>query len=204
MENSSKTFTPEESLRLIEKYISNYRKNYRSDSFYFLLWGWVITIASLSHFTILRVLLSQAEYDLINMVSALNWSLFVIIGFVLQYYHISRMSGDQLKRSHLDKFISTLWQSAGGVILLVALISVKLGEYPTPFVLSVAGLATFITGRMIRFNPLKFGGIVFFIFAVVAAFVVNEYQLLVNAVAIFLGYIIPGYLLRNTKYVNHV
>ena len=124
---------------------------------------------------------------------------FVIIGFVIQYAYIHRLSKEKMTRSHLDKFISVMWHTTGWAIILVALISIKLGEYPTPFILSVAGIATFITGVTIQFTPLKLGGIVFFIFAIAAAFVVNEYQLLVNAGAILLGYIIPGYLLRNSK-----
>jgi hypothetical protein len=99
MENASKSLTPEESLRLIEKYVSNYRKNYQSDSFYFLLWGWLIAMASLSHFIILRVLLSQEIYGPINLLSALNWGIFVVVGFILQFYHIRKMSGKDLHRS---------------------------------------------------------------------------------------------------------
>jgi hypothetical protein len=199
MENTSKALSPEDSFKLIEKFISNYRKNYRSDSYYFLLWGWVIALASLSHFVILRVLLTMERYDLITLSSAINWGLFLILGYLLLFTHIRRMSQKDMIRSHLDKFITTLWRTTGWVLLLVVLISLKLGEYPTPFVLSIVGLATFINGRIIQFNPLKWGGIIFFVFAIISAFVINEYQLLVNTVAIILGYIIPGYMLRNSK-----
>lgn len=199
MENTSNTLTPEESLKLIGKFISNYRKNYHCDSFFFLLWGWMITLASISHFIILRYTLTFEKYDLINILSGVNWGVFVIISLVVQYAYIHRLSKEKMTRSHLDKFISVMWQTTGWAIILVALISIKLDEYPTPFILSVAGIATFITGVTIQFTPLKLGGIVFFIFAIAAAFVVNEYQLLVNAGAILLGYIIPGYLLRNSK-----
>lgn len=199
MEESSKILTPEDSLNLIEKFISNYRKNYQSDSYYFLLWGWIIAVASLSHFVILRVLLTLEKYSLINLLSAVNWGLFLILGYLLLFSHIRRKSTKNITRSHLDRFITTLWQTTGWVLLLVVLISLQLGQYPTPFILPVVGLATLINGRIIQFNPLKWGGIIFFIFAIVAAFVINEYQLLVNAVAIILGYIIPGYMLRNSK-----
>jgi hypothetical protein len=199
MEENSKTLSPEESLQLIEKFIANYRKNYRSDSFYFLMWGWIIALASVSHFVILRVLISLGNYDLINLLSAVNWSLFVILGYILLFAHIKRKSMKDRARSHLDRFITALWQTTGWVLFLIVLISLKLGQYPTPFVLSIVGLATYINGRIIQFNPLKWGGVLFFIFAVISAFVVNEYQLLINAVAIILGYIIPGYMLRMSK-----
>jgi hypothetical protein len=199
MEETSKILSPEDSLKLIEKFISNYHKNYRSDSYYFLLWGWVIALASVSHFVILRVLLKLEKYDLINLLSAANWGLFIILGYIILFTHIRRRSINNIIRSHLDKFITTLWQTTGWALLLIVLISLKLGEYPTPFVLSIVGLATFINGRIIQFNPLKWGGIIFFVFAILSAFVINEYQLLVNAVAIILGYIIPGYMLRNSK-----
>ncbi len=199
MEEPSKTLSPEDSFKLIERYISNYRKNYQTDSYYFLLWGWTIVLASVSHFIILRILLTLRKYDLINLLSAVNWGVYIILGYILLYAHISRMSKKNMLRSHLDKFIITLWQTAGWVLLLIVLISLKLGEYPTPFVLCIVGLATFINGRIIQFNPLKWGGAVFFIFAILSAFVINEYQLLVNAAAIIMGYIIPGYMLRYSK-----
>ena len=47
MENSEKQMTPEESLNLIGEVISNTRNNLKTDSFFFLLWGWFITVASL-------------------------------------------------------------------------------------------------------------------------------------------------------------
>ena len=199
MEESSKILSPEDSLKLIEKFISNYRNNYRSDSYYFLLWGWIIALASVSHFVLLRVLITLEKYNLINLLSAVNWGLFIILGYVLLFTHIRRMSTQKIIRSHLDKFMTALWQTTGWVLLLVVLISLKLSEYTTPFILTIVGMATFLNGRIIRFDPLKWGGIVFFIFAILSAFVINEYQLLVNAVAIILGYIIPGYMLRNSK-----
>lgn len=199
MENQSQTMTPEESIRLISRFIANYRKNYQHDSFYFLLWGWMITIASLSHFTILRILISTEVYNLIGWFSAINWTFFVVLGIIIQIIHIRRISANNPERSHLDKYITRLWQTTAIVLFLVLFISLKLGVYPTPFILSVVGLATLVTGFIIRFDPLKYGGIALFIFAVIAAFITNEYQLIINAVALSSGYLIPGYMLKYKK-----
>ena len=52
---------------------------------------------------------------------------------------------------------------------------------------------------MIRFKPLIAGGLVFWAFGIVCFLVSREFQPLVGAAAIIGGYLIPGYLLKNSK-----
>jgi hypothetical protein len=78
-------------------------------------------------------------------------------------------------------------------------ISSVLDVYPTPFILPVMGLATFVSGIMIRFNALIFGGVLFVLASVVSVFVPDIYQLIVFAVSIVFGYLVPGYLLKLSK-----
>ena len=66
-------------------------------------------------------------------------------------------------------------------------------------------MATFATGKILKFTPLLFGGIVFWLSAFICLKVVDESQLIVQAVSTFLGYIIPGILLwRNFKAETNV
>jgi hypothetical protein len=56
-----------------------------------------------------------------------------------------------------------------------------------------------MTGFIIRFKPIIYGGIIFWIFSIVSVFILNEYQLVIYAVAMVLGNIIPGYMLKYSK-----
>jgi hypothetical protein len=59
----------------------------------------------------------------------------------------------------------------------------------------------FISGGALKFKPLMAGGIVNWIFAAAGFFVSFQTQVIFLALAVLLGYIIPGHLLRN-KYKN--
>jgi hypothetical protein len=197
MENEKK-LSPEESLELISKTIAGIKENYKHDNYYFILWGWIVLMASISQFAMLRVLILIKSYEHINLYSFLIWGLLITIGFCLQYYHILRKEPN-IVTGHLGKFFKILWQCSGVAIILAVLFSLKLHVYPNPFVLTIAGLATLISGRLISFKPLIFGGIAFFALGIAASFINNEYQLLIGAAAIVTGYLIPGYMLKYSK-----
>jgi hypothetical protein len=52
---------------------------------------------------------------------------------------------------------------------------------------------------VIKFKPLIFGGVAFWVFGVICFLVSGPWQFLVGAVAVFTGYLIPGMMLRNKK-----
>lgn len=58
-----KTLTPEESIQIIQRSISNSRKNMREGSFYYLLWGWALILASLANYFLIRRLITLERYD---------------------------------------------------------------------------------------------------------------------------------------------
>lgn len=199
MENTKQSFTPEESLELITRTIVGFKSSYRQNNFYFLLWGWLIAIASISHFVILRILLKNEAYADIKLYSLLNWGIFILTGMIVQFFHISKVKRETKVSSHLEKYMSVLWQVSAAAMILAGIISMKLHVYPSPFILTIAALSTTVTGLQIKFKPLIIGGITMFIAAAVSAFVLNEYQLLISAAALVSGYLFPGYLLKSTN-----
>ncbi|NLD63910.1 MAG: hypothetical protein GX646_08430 [Bacteroidales bacterium] len=73
--------TPEESFSIISKAIANFKLNFKETAKIFLLWGWVLAIASLSNFIILKILYSREVS--IGLVSLFNWAAYILIGFTL-------------------------------------------------------------------------------------------------------------------------
>ena len=69
--------------------------------------------------------------------------------------------------------------------------------------LIVAGFATFMSGILIRFRPLVFGGIVLWVGAALCLAVAVREHSLVEAGAIALGYLVPGYMLNQKTRKNH-
>ena len=60
-------------------------------------------------------------------------------------------------------------------------------------------MATAVSGLMVRFRPLIIGGLVFLVAAIVSIYLRGTEQLLVLAIAMVFGYLIPGYILRSSK-----
>ncbi|MDH3710940.1 MAG: hypothetical protein OER04_13685, partial [Cyclobacteriaceae bacterium] len=57
----------------------------------------------------------------------------------------------------------------------------------------------FVSGRLINFTPLVLGGVALWISAIIAFNVSVQDQYLVAGFAIIVGYLIPGFLLRQAE-----
>ena len=196
--------TPEESLQIIQKSISNSRKNMREGSFYYLLWGWALILASLANYFLIRQLIRIERYDDIMLMSLLAWGVFIIAAMIIQFVYQSRSGKKERVVTHLDRYLTILWVAAGMLMGLMTFLSLKVNAYPTPFILGVTAMATAVSGLMVRFRPLVIGAMVFLAAAVISSFLNGTDQLLVFAVAMLLGYLIPGYIIRSRKNGNHV
>lgn len=204
METNEKTMTPEESLQIIQRAILHSRNNLREGSFYYLLWGWVLLFASILCYFVLCYFLERQIYQGLYWKALASWIIPIVIGFIIQWIYKARNIRKDLVRSQIDRYLTSIWAAAGVIFALMVLISYILDVYPTPFILAVMGLTTFISGIMVRFNPLMFGGVIFALASIVSVFVPDLYQLIVFACSIVIGYLIPGYLLKISKNGNHV
>jgi hypothetical protein len=198
--------TPDESFDIINKAISNYKMNYKENSQVFLLWGWILTLASISTFILLKILsnweaheLRVGKWELKGLFFLGNWIVFCSIGFIIMYFMVRKMKKNKKVYSHIDKFIDNLWWVIAPSFFIAIFISIKLEIAPPPLMLLIGGIATTTTGLAIKFKPLIFGGMSFFIFSIASTFFTNEYLALVVSAAIICGYLIPGYFLKAAK-----
>ncbi len=199
-----KTLTPEESLQIIRKSISNSRRNIREGSFYYLLWGWALILGALANYFLISRLIRMQRYDEILLMSLLAWGVFVIVPTIIQFVYQYRSGRRERVVTHLDRYIKILWIAAGGLMALMVFLSLKLDAFPTPFILGVTAMATAVSGLMLRFRPLVGGAFIFLAAAVIASYLKGTDQLLVFAVAMVLGYLIPGYIIRHIKNSDNV
>jgi len=191
--------TPEESFSIISKAISNFKMNYRETAKVFLLWGWVLALASFSNFIVLKILYSREAYELMGLFSICNWALFILIGFIIMLFMERKINRDKKVFSYLENYFKNLWTVTAASFIIATFLCIKLEINPPPIMLLIAGMATTISGLLIKFRPLLVGGIVFLVFSMASAFVSNEYISLIVFAAIIGGYLVPGYLLKSAK-----
>lgn len=197
MENDN--LTPEESFNIINKAIANFKMNYKESAKTFLLFGWIFTFASFSNYFILKILHKKEAYDLMGPLSLGNWIFFALIGFIFLMFMERRLNRNKKVISYLDNYIKNLWTVTAASFFIATIICIKLEITPPPVMMLIAGLATTTTGLLIKFKPLIIGGVTFFIFSIITAFVSTEYLALITGVAIICGYLVPGYFLKSAK-----
>lgn len=195
MENIN--LTPEESLSIINKAIANFKLNFRETSKVFLIWGWVLAIASLSNFIILKILYSREAST--GLISLYNWAAFILIGFLLMLFMEHKINKEKKVFSYLESYFKNLWSVTAASFFIATLLCIKLEINPPAIMLLIAGIATTTSGLLIKYKPLIIGGLTFFIFSLAATFVSNEYISLIVFAAIISGYLIPGYFLKSAK-----
>ena len=187
MKANEHELTHEESLRIIQSMIDTAKNKISDNGFHFMLWGVLVIAASLIQF----IWLQKGGGNQSNVV----WIIMPIIGVPLALIYEWRKDKTERTRSHIDAFYGFLWLGFGIALALAIFTSVRMGVDTLPYILIVVGLATFISGCLFRFKPLILGGIVFWAACILASFLSQENQLLLNAASTFLGYILPGLLL---------
>lgn len=177
--------TPEKSLEIISQMIEESKQTYKHHSFYFLLWGWLMIGAAMSQYVLLEI---ENKYHF------LSWIVFSIIGGVITV--IKGRKDEKVHKTLADKVMSFTW--LGFMVTMIITLIAVVPSNPNPFVLLLAGLATFITGALTQFKGFIIGGIIFWIAAIISFQIDVQSSLLVYSFAMLFGYLIPGYLLKRS------
>lgn len=186
--NTTDKMSGEESLEIITRMINVAKGNLKGSSFHFLLWGWVSVLGNLGHFYLMQYTEYPHPYA-IWLITIPAWAVSMIYGY--------RQSRKATVHTYADRSILWVW-TAFAFSAIVLIFSGQLGSLIPPLILVLAGMSTFITGLLLRYKPLIYGGSTFWIFAAIAFQVSPAYALLVSAIAITVGYLIPGYILKNS------
>ncbi len=183
--------TNTEVLQVITEMIKQAKRNVATKgSYYFLLWGWIVFIGNLGHYLI-------ARYDWWPQPHMI-W-LITIPGIVLTLRYHAKLRYAANVSTQIDRVYGNLWLAIFVALATVLIFMNKVNYHHNAVILLLAGLGTFVTGRLLRFVPLVIGGVALWVGAIVAFKVSIIDQYLVGAIAIFIGYMVPGYLLKRQE-----
>lgn len=181
-----KDISPEESLDIIKTMINKTQRQFNDDSFYYMMWGWLVFVASITHFVLIQLDVQQAYYVWISM---------PVGGIVSALYGMNSNKKEKIK-THLNTSMSYLWCAMVVSMMLIIFMGVRLEQNTYPILILIYGIGTFVSGGLLSFRPLIIGGAICFVLSISSFFVVFEYQLLFIATAMLVSYIIPGHLLK--------
>ena len=182
-------FSPQDSLQLIQSMIDKAKNTVADDSFYFLLWGWLVFAASVTQYVLKVVVQTPYHY--------LAWSL-MFVGIVVSIVYGAKQNKNKKVRTYVEEVLNYLWIGIFISYIMLGFIFARLGwENCYPFYMMMYAIGTFVSGRALKFPPLVWGAIGSWVLAMVATFTNYDINILLCAVAILVSYIIPGYLLKN-------
>jgi uncharacterized membrane protein len=189
METNEKELSAQESLQLIRSMINKTKDSVADDSFYFLLWGWLVFFCCISSY-ILKVYFNYQQYYYVFMTMPLGGVISAIYG--------ARQSRKQKVKSFVDAALDYVWIALGLAFVALIFIDANSNRWQSAFTYYILlyAIGTFISGSLLRFRPLVIGGLINFVLAAVSARLNYDYQLLMGGLAILISYIIPGHLLR--------
>lgn len=190
METSTDKLNPEQSLALITSMISQAKGNMKKSSFYFLLWGWTIVVANLGVYVLMKFTSFPNPH--------LMFAITIPMAIISIIYGI-RQEKTSVSTTHLDQVNKWIWIGFGINCFVFAAFAKQIGWMVNPVIIVLCAMPTFVTGIMLRFKPLMYGGIVFWVLGAVIFLVSREDQHLISAVAVALGYLVPGYMLRKSE-----
>lgn len=186
---ANENFSPAQSLSIIQSMIDKTKEDLGGNSIYFLLWGWLVFIGCLLQYFLMVIVKYPQHYQ--------AWFI-IVIGVVFSIVYSAKGNSKQRVKTYIGESMSALWMGLSIGFTALIFIMTKVGwQYAFPFYILFYGVGTFISGGLLKFKPLQWGGGACFLLSVLATHVSYPNQILMTALAIMISYLIPGYLLKN-------
>ena len=185
-----RNITEKESLHLIQQMIQVAKEEHRENGDGWLIWGWLLFLASIS-----SAILAYVE---IRGYIAWIWIGILVIGLVIYLvFHVLTRRDERVK-TYVQELLDRI--GAGFFISLFAIVAAGFilnSSYSFGYYYILYAFWMFIHGSAIRFRPLIIGAYVNWL-AAIAIFLLHDLAqiMAVSAIAVLIGYLIPGYMLR--------
>jgi hypothetical protein len=182
----------QQALHLIEDMISKAKNELKDNGTYYLFWGWLVFSAAVINYS----LLVFTDFE----IHGLPWIILMPLGGIVSAFGwLKDGKQNQRVKTYVDDAIKQVIR-AFVISILVVCITMPMGNqwrafYPTLIVLYAIWL--YISGGMLKFKPLIWGAVLNWILAAIGfIFPSTENHLILIALAVLGGYIIPGYMLK--------
>jgi hypothetical protein len=184
------SLTSEESLEVIQSMILKAKNQFSENGKLYLLWGWVILFCSLGYFILDNIL----HYEKPQLIWMATW-----IAVIYMFIYLRREGRRRIVKTYTDDLLGYVWMAFIILMLLGSFLVARIPQfylYNYQFVLLFYGVPTFLSGTILKFRPLIYGGIFCWVLAVLSTFVNFHYHPLMVALSVISAWIIPGYILK--------
>ncbi|MFN8256138.1 MAG: hypothetical protein U0W24_10645 [Bacteroidales bacterium] len=193
-QENTDSFDENQSFQVIKEMIQVSQKKLKNDGVLFILWGWIIFYNYVSFYVINNMVTTYQIYK--------GFEYFakglVVFAFAFTIYYIYRKS--KKVTTYIGISLRYVW-----ITLIVCLSLVNMIIFNTihefnpalqhPVFMVFMAFAVVVTGGILRYRLIISGGIVFGLLAFLCTYLSLENQMLIEAVAWLIAFIIPGHYL---------
>lgn len=192
-----KTLDHETSLSVIKEMVEKTRKDLSEGSFFYLLWGWLALGAAATEYA----LMVWAEVPWHPLV----WAVMGITGGIASGIYGRKTGRRKGYRTFIDSSMKYVWIAFGAMMFLTLTVGATVSwSLAYALIIALYGMGTFISGGLLRFRPLIYGGIACWVITA-AALMSGDFllefptMLVLLMVSLVISYLIPGYALKNAE-----
>lgn len=187
-----------QSLQVIKEMIEVSRNNLKNEGILFIVWGWTLLYSSLTEFIKRDVLLLHRTQKILS-IAGVILGIFAVIFSI--YYIVKQRRKMQ---TYIGVSLRYVWFSLVVSLMLVNVILANVlhtvnFELQHPVFMVLFAFAITVTGGILRYRLIIAGGILFAVLALAASWFDLKYQLLLEAFAWLVAFIIPGHILYSKR-----
>ena len=200
METYSDKFDESQSLQLIQEMLQVSQRKLKKDGVLLILWGWIMTI----HYLVIYILGKTNPSYQVNRTFKYLVIGFVLFGFAFTLYYILKQR--KKVQTYIGVSLRYVWVSMFFSMVLVNLIQNNVlheinFELQHPIFMIIIAFAIVVTGGVLRYKLIIIGGIIFALLGFVSSYLALSDQLLLEAIAWFIAFVIPGHILYSGRKV---
>lgn len=181
-------------METIQEMLKVSKRKFQSDGILLIVWGWIMTIHYMVSFLLeYSNFTPQLKHGIKYSITGL-----VFFGFAFTLYYIFQ----QRKKVQTYIGVSLRYVWIGMFVSLVLVNVIQFGvlqemnyELQHPIFMVIIAFATVVTGGILRYQLIVFGGMAFALLALIASRLPLESQLLMESIAWLIAFVIPGHIL---------
>lgn len=188
---TTKPMSAEESMGIIQSMIETEKMRFSENGFIYRMWGWLIIVAATLQYFLLYINFQQHYYA---------WFLPILGGIYTGIYYSKSKNRQSYPLS--GKIMAFTWIAASLNIFVVSFFLPQMaGEWLLFIILAFIGVATVVSGALMRFPLMIAGGFICNALAFASIFTGHEFWGLYSIAAVTVADLIPGYVLK-AKFSN--
>lgn len=187
-------FDEEQSIRVIREMISVSQHRLKSDGILFIIWGWLFFAGYLFEYLSPKFVITYRTSQIIDIAGYI----LAVAALLYSVYYVFFLK--KSAKTYISVSLRYVWISLFISLVMINLIQANVMHeinfnLQHPIFMVIIAFAIVVTGGILRYRLLIGGGIIFALLAYLCSYIPLREQLLLEAVAWAVAFVIPGHIM---------